>query len=370
MGQILETLVAGNEVEASNLNNNFTKVDNKFGGDGSDGALSVASGTTTVDLGSAKYVVKNYTSINIASGATLTFSNPHSEGTIIVLKSQGDVTIEGSIDGVGFGAAGGAGSVGNTSGLGAGAGSNGNNAWFVFDSNIHYGLGGDTLDGGDGGVALTNTIFYLKEENKKFTKTLYIKCGDGGGGGQGGSNASGAGAGGTGGTGGAGGAGLIVECGGELDFSGTIDVSGADGENGGNQTGTYASAGGGGGGGSAGMCVLLYNSVSINTGTITASGGDGGDGGSATGTDGGSTTCLSGSGGGGAGSYTAVGGAGGTGRDVTGNGNAGNNAGGAGAGAGGGGGGNTESLASTFTGGAGGTGGTTEGGLSIENTEF
>src|SRR5262249_4478364 len=37
----------------------------KFGGTGADGALSISSGTTTINLGNAAVVVKNYTSISI-----------------------------------------------------------------------------------------------------------------------------------------------------------------------------------------------------------------------------------------------------------------------------------------------------------------
>ena len=81
----------------------------KFGGDGSDGALSVTAGTTTIDCANAAIVVKQYTSISISAGATLAFSNPHAGGTIVILKSQGNVTIAGTINASSMGAAGGAG---------------------------------------------------------------------------------------------------------------------------------------------------------------------------------------------------------------------------------------------------------------------
>ena len=76
-------------------------------GAGSDGVLNVASGTTTIDLGGLNYVVKQYTSINVSAGATLAFSNPHASGTIIVLKSQGNVTFAGTVNASGLGATGG-----------------------------------------------------------------------------------------------------------------------------------------------------------------------------------------------------------------------------------------------------------------------
>ena len=67
--------------------------ENKFGGDGSDGALSVSSGTTTIDLSSASVVVKNYTSISITGTGVIDFTNPHANGTTIIFRSQGNVTI-------------------------------------------------------------------------------------------------------------------------------------------------------------------------------------------------------------------------------------------------------------------------------------
>ena len=56
--------------------------------DGSDGDLNISSGTTTLDLGGVSTFVKNYASINIASGATLTFSNPANNGTIIIIRKE------------------------------------------------------------------------------------------------------------------------------------------------------------------------------------------------------------------------------------------------------------------------------------------
>lgn len=109
---------AGDEITADRLN-----LGKSFGGDGSDGALSISSGTTTLDLGGAAVVVKNYTSISITGDGKLAFSNPGDNGTIIILKSQGDVVITSStvpcIDAAGMGAAGGSGG-NNTHGSGGG----------------------------------------------------------------------------------------------------------------------------------------------------------------------------------------------------------------------------------------------------------
>src|SRR3990167_2203578 len=103
----------------------------KFGGSGSDGALSISSGTTDIDCGAAQLVVKNYTSISITSTGKLTFSNPHANGTVVILKSQGNVTLTATapiIDMAGMGAFGGVAvsriSIGDTNGNGGSQGTN------------------------------------------------------------------------------------------------------------------------------------------------------------------------------------------------------------------------------------------------------
>lgn len=62
-----------------------------FGGDGSDGALSVLAGTTTLNLDQ----VYNYSSINVAAGATLTFTG---SGALGILNCSGNCTIAGTIE--------------------------------------------------------------------------------------------------------------------------------------------------------------------------------------------------------------------------------------------------------------------------------
>ena len=79
------------------VDDGVASVSPKFGWDGSDWALNTSWGTVDINLWWAEYVLKNYTSINIATN-NLTFSNPWSNGTIIVLKSQGDVIISATID--------------------------------------------------------------------------------------------------------------------------------------------------------------------------------------------------------------------------------------------------------------------------------
>lgn len=272
----------------------------KFGGTGADGALSVTSGTTTLDFGTDKVVVKNYTSISISSGATLAGSNPHTNGTVLILKSQGNVTIEGTIDLTQMGAA------------------KATDAWGILDTASHVASGILT-----GGLQYsTNLFLYLyNDSNNLYRRFLVVTPGSGGtdggggttnasGGGSGslfgaggdgrntvgnGSNAGGAMAGGGGacnagsGTGStegrAGGGALIIECGGALNFTGTITTAGKQPSSG---SGIRNAAGGS----SGGMCVVLYNSLTANSGTVNDGGGDGGDleGGSLLGGDGGAST--------------------------------------------------------------------------------
>jgi hypothetical protein len=324
----------------------------KFGGTGADGALSVTSGTTTIDLANTDVVIKNYTSINVAAGATLAFQNPHTNGTRIILKSQGAVTIAGTINASGMGAAGGA-------QVGSSDGKIGSLPHGLIAADLLYGGAGQypATDGvGAAGAGMTLTGIYGITKYVPISRFVHVIPGAGGG-----SGAAGEADGGTGGYGGAGGNGggaILIECAGALNFTGTINTSGANGSAGGNGVagGNSTCGGGGGGGGSAGMCLVLYNTLTANSGTITATGGNGGNGGS-------KPVVIvagnTGSGGGGAGSYSGAGGAGGSAGDN------GSNAASNGAGGGGGGGSRTGSGTST-----GGTGGSSIGGLVLQNTMF
>ena len=97
---------AGEELTAKDLN-----AFSKFGGDGSDGALVISSGTTSIDLLNSATFIKNYSSISITGTGSLIFTNPHPDGTIIILKSSEDVTLTSTasycIDASGMGAQGG-----------------------------------------------------------------------------------------------------------------------------------------------------------------------------------------------------------------------------------------------------------------------
>jgi len=242
-----------------------------FGGDGSDGALSVSSGTTTIDLAGAAIFIKNYSSISITGTGKIAFSNPHASGTIIIFKCNGNVTITSStvpcIEISSLGGSGGAGASAGTSPGSAGTNGAGN----IFTAGAGGG-GAASTSGSTGGSAGTAVNSY----STRFFKVVNLIVGGGGGGGGTGS--------GTGGTGGRGGGAFYLECKGTLNFTGTINANGANGGN-----GTNAAGGGGGGGGSV---VILYNSLTANSGTINTSKGTGGTT---------STTNVGGGGGGGGG---------------------------------------------------------------------
>lgn len=267
-----------------------------LGGDGSDGALNITSGTTTIDVGAVNVFEKNYTSINISAGAGLTFSNPGSGGTIVILKSQGDVVIDGYIDVRTVGGAGGAGGTGN-----GGNGSNGTAGFAIQDTTSHVGVGGNGTQAG-GGI-YSNLFLYSKYYGSLFNKNIVLAVGSGGGGGEAGSNGSGCDN--NGGAGGRGGGSIYIEVGGEFDFSGIINVSGNNGSNASVCAPNSGSGGGGGGGGASGMAIVAYRFLSSNTGTILSTGGTGGDGESNT-----SGSSVGGNGGSGAGCYGGAGGGG------------------------------------------------------------
>lgn len=319
-----------------------------FGGDGSDGPLSISSGTTTINLGGQSTVVKNYTSISITGTGKLAFSNPNSSGTIIVLKSQGNVTITSStapcLDATGMGGAGGAGGLGAS---GTGNGSVGTNGRSIRDAVVHGGQGG--LKSGaatTGGTALTvdNTYYYTNTVERFFERSIYIACGTGG---SGGGSAQQVGE--DGGAGGAGGGAVIIECNGAWNFttSGGISVNGADGSPG-TQPGVMGGAGGGGG--SAGFFLCMYKTLTANSGSVTAKGGAGAVGGLVSLNTGSELTGASG--GAGAGGYSGAGGAGGAGG--TGAAGSAGSVGTAGAGSGGGGSAGRDDINPTLAGGAGG----------------
>ncbi len=267
----------------------------KFGGSGVDGALAISSGTTTIDLGGARIFERNYTSISITGTGALAFTNPNTKGTVITLKSQGDViitsTATNAISTIGMGAAGGL--YGQSGGINPAnqgrAGEIPHSLFFATDNP-------SALQNAVAGTQVVSDFYtYTKEQLNK--KTIFLIPGGGGGGANGGSGANQNNAG----SGGNGGGSLYIECAGAWNFTGQINTSGASGTN------AQAPAAGvaglsGGGGGSAGMLLVLYNTLTTNSGTVVALGGSGGNGASATG-----NSLATDSSGAGAGSFGAVG---------------------------------------------------------------
>lgn len=243
----------------------------KFGGNGSDGALSISSGTTNIDLAGARTVIKQYSSISVTGTGQITFSNPHANGTTVVLLCSGALTVTSStvpcIDARNIGASGGNG--GTNGGNGSGGGSSS-----LFDLTGYQTNGGGSAAGsGVSGAGATAGSFISTGttiDNIYIRRYMHLQVGGGGAGGTTQGSPS------QGGTGGRGGGVLIIECAGAINFTttGGISVSGQNGFNGSGSGGSYTAAGGGGGGG--GCAIVLYNTATAVSGTITSAGGTGG----------------------------------------------------------------------------------------------
>jgi hypothetical protein len=334
-----------------------------FGGDGSDGALAISSGTTTIDVGGASAYTLNYTSLSITGTGSLAFTNPAAGGCYITIRVQGSITITSSatraIDCLGMGAAGGTGGNGETSGSGNSTdGTDGTASGNAQDALSHFGnkgtrgvSGGAAGTGGTAGAALTNSnvSYYTLTLARLQERSLKLFTGSGGGGGGGGADGNNA-VPPNGGDGGRGGGCLMIECGGAWNFTGTISVEGQGGSAAVSGVADSAGGGGGGGGGSGGSFLCLYDTLTANSGTVKTGGGVGGNGGAA----GGGAGNRPGGAGGGGGSSLNAGGAGGNGAGAGAGGSNGSNA-SAGAGGGGGGGGGASAGGGTQTGGTGGT---------------
>ena len=251
----------------------------KFAGTGADGALTVTSGMTTIDLGSAAIFVKNYTSISITGTGAVNFSNPNARGTLIIFLCQGNVTITSSaspaLDISNLGSAGGASTGGSNSFgdwlggniAGAGASPGGGNP------GAGGGAGGSNTDStGSNGVNEGGVAGGIPGARHGWIVALaqWMRFGIvPATGGAGGANSF---ADSAGGAGGAGAGAFWCECGGALNLTSTMN---ANATNGSNATG-FNNGGGGGGGG--GHFVFLYLTLTANTATFNNVAGDGGSG--------------------------------------------------------------------------------------------
>lgn len=252
----------------------------KFGGTGADGALSATSGNTNIDLGGARVVVKNYSSISITGTGSITFTNPHANGTFLFIKCSGAATLTSSaapmLSVAGCGAAGGA--TNNASGSGVSLSGNAGTAGVLTINylNVKAGAQGTNSAVGQGGAVSTFTydptvhnVFY--QYSYRFP-SMFV----GGGGGSGGGSTSGVGSITCAAAGNGGGA-LAMEVAGAWNFttSGGISVAGQNGGNGTVNSGNAAV--GGSGGGAGGSFVAIVGSITANTGTVTVAGGTGGN---------------------------------------------------------------------------------------------
>lgn len=265
-----------------------------LGGTGVDGALNITSGTTTLNL--ATQTEWNYTSVNIASGAALTFTGGTASITPRILV-QGDFTNSGIISTKGLGASGGSGGAVSTDNATAGTITG---TFYVDNTRASAGVKGSGGSAGSGGGAVSS-------KGSSYFYPVAVLNGSGGGGGGGGTPAN-VGTPGAGGAGGAGSLGLYLEVAGTYTQSGIINLNGGAGTAGSNCPGNGSNSwtsgcGGGGGGGGAGSLVVKYRDVFAYTGTTTVTGGAGGDGGSRTntGASGGSPVMGAAGGGGGGG---------------------------------------------------------------------
>lgn len=272
---------AGDSGKVPKLASADGKLDRTFirsahGGTGADGALSVSSGTTNIDLAGAAVFIKNYSSISITGTGKVVFINPHANGTIIILNNSGSTTLTSSsapmLDASACGAIGGVSAT-----AGAGANSNGNNGsdgyGFLLRSNFGTGAVAATSVGIGGALAtlLTSTSARRSIYSSRFLNALMGAGAGSGACSNGGDSTS------TSGKGGRGGGVLIINCAGAWNFTtaGGISVAG---ENGGNGTGSGgADRAGGGGGGGGGFFAAFYYSLTANTGTVTTTGGIGGN---------------------------------------------------------------------------------------------
>jgi len=257
-----------------------------FGGDGSDGAFSQSSGTTTLSMASASVLVKNYTSFSLTGTADLTVSNKVSTGAFLIIKTTGNFTATSStspaINLASMGGNNGTGGAADTDGT---AGTTGLGNISVNTAGAKGTKGVNPSTQGTGGTAGAGASYTSLGQVVGWVVPVW--CGAGGAGGGGGADN------GSGGDGGKGGGVLIIECAGAYNVSSTFSCGGA---NGSAATGGTTRSGGGGGGGGGGTIIAGYKTLTSDTGTYTVSAGTGGSGQSI------ASSVNGGGGGGGAGS--------------------------------------------------------------------
>ena len=246
------------------------------GSTGADGAFNPTSNTVLQIPDSGVF---NFTTVNIPSGVTVTFTK-NSTNTPVTILAQGDVTIAGTISVNGGNASGysgqGAGGPGGFDGgyggivyqngrRGEGPGSGGGGAPWASGSNCSGGGGGGGYgaNGGNGGNCNANGGTGGSSYGNGGILPL---IGGSGGGGGGGTNTY------AGGSGGGGGGAILIASSGTITISGSITANGGNGAAGENN-----GYGAGGGGGSGGAIRLIANTIA-GSGSLSATGGSGNSG--------------------------------------------------------------------------------------------
>ena len=229
-------------------------------GNGSDGEFNPDSDTTISST-------KNFTSVNIPSGVTVTVA--HGARLLCTGAFTNAGTIQ--VQTVNMAGAGGAGAP--DPGKGGTGGQNTNDVVIGLGGNGGAGGSGHRGTSGGAGGAAIGTVKRVVTEESIITTPGGSGAGGGGGASHGGSQYM---PGPPGGAGGAGGGSMLITCT-EFNNTGTLTANGTNGNNGGGGNG--GCGGGGGGGGGAGGTVLVVADTVTSQGTITANGGAGGSGG-------------------------------------------------------------------------------------------
>ena len=243
---------------------------------GSTGADGAFAPTTSQSIAVPTSGTFNFTTVNIPSGVTITFTR-NSTNTPLKILASGDVVIAGNINIDGQ-----PGSTNNTGGLGGPGGSNGGAGGYGFDQSSS-GVPGDGPGGGGGGLgkptayagagggggfgtagqAGQNVPNFNGVGGAKFGAPTLLPLTGGSGGGGGGAVNNG-----RGGAGGGGGGAILIASSGTITLGGSIFARGGNGN-------LVDLSSGGGGGGAGGGTRLIANTIN-GAGPINVTGGGGG----------------------------------------------------------------------------------------------